>query len=183
MESKIYSWEDKKTLGDVFEKLMLNRLKTLFPDASIDNPNKKFEYWDIHVNGNIQLECKYDFEAIFTNNICIEVGQDGRDSGLMTSKSTHYAIYDGNVVYLVLSNKIKELLINEYDNKLQRFLDDKNTDDESLNLNNIIYHENFPLNQGGRIKYMKWYLIPKQFFSKICLEVGSIDNLTFKDLL
>jgi len=187
MNKKIYSWKEKKRQGDLFERFIVRDIKKKkYPNAEIDNPNKKFEYWDIFVNNDITIECKHDIYAAHTGNICIEYEQDSRPSGIGTSKAKYYIIcdgvYDGKTIFLISAKNIRKLITVEYENKLKAFIEDSTID--SLNLNGIQKQELYPLNQGnGYIKYMSWYLIPKELFKKYCLEVNNIFEMTYKDLV
>ena len=187
MDKKIYSWEEKKRQGDLFERFIVRDIKKKkYPNAKIDNPNKKFEYWDIFINKDITIECKHDIYGAYTGNICIEIGQDDRYSGINTTKAKYYIIcdgvYDGKTMYLISVENIKKLIAVEYEDKLKAFIENLTID--TLNLSGIQKQESYPLNQGnGYIKHMDWYLIPKKIFKKYCLEVNNIFEMTYDELI
>jgi hypothetical protein len=185
---KEYLFDEKNDEGKEFELFCLNEIREKkYPQALIDNPDKKFEYWDIYVNEGIQIECKNDIEAATTNNICIEVAQDGRPSGVKITKAKYWlhcdGIRDGNEMFLAKTEKILELLDIEYNNKLQRFINKENKPGETLNFNGIQFQSIYPVNQGRYTKYMDWYLIPKTIFAKYCLEVTDIGEMTYKNMI
>lgn len=192
MEKKTYPWQEKKRQGDLFERFIVRDIRRKkYSNAIIDNPNKKFEYWDIYVNDDITIECKHDVYSSKTGNICIEFAQDDvdrkrKDSGINLTKAKYYIIcdgvYDGKTVYLISVDKIKELIAVEYEDKIQKLI---NGDDsaEVTNLKGIRKQELYPLPQGGGyVKYMSWYLIPKELFKEYCLEVNSIFEMTYNEL-
>jgi hypothetical protein len=182
--SKENSWKEKKEEGDIFENssvLDINKKRGLH--LFVDSPNKKFEYWDLidKYIPSITIECKNDERGFDTNNICIEVGCDGKLSGLRVTEAKYWLISGGTRIFLILTTTLKKLVIEEYDNKLKRVIDGI---DDVLDVNGIRYDVKYPVKQGdGTTKYMNWYLIPQKFFAGFCLEVADRNKMTYEKLI
>ena len=177
-----FIWEEKKGEGDEFEKIAANDIRMKkYPTAYVDDRGKKFDWWDIYVSDTIKIECKNDKKGFTTHNICIEVGCNGKPSGLNVTEAEYWLISGGVKTFLIKTTEIKRLIKEEYDDKLKRIKEDENY---IPNLNGIRYEQKYPANQGnGTIKYMDWYLIPQEFFAKFCLEVAEGNNMTYDKLI
>ena len=115
-----------------------------------------------------------------TKRICIEVGQDGRDSGLRLTKSKYYIIYDDELMYLILTEDIKKLIRKHYVYEYNKYMKDL---DYVTDFGGILYHKDFEVGQGTYSKKMEWYLIPRKLFIQYCLEVGDFRKLTYEKLI
>jgi hypothetical protein len=71
---------------------------------------EEYSFYDIVLfNGSFAepsktLECKYDEMASISGNICIEVGCNGRLSGLLITKANYWLIVDGEtpIIFAIL---------------------------------------------------------------------------------
>lgn len=129
---------------------------------------------------NNTMECKLDKAGLTTNNVCIEVGQDGRPSGLLLTKAGFWLQSTGDHEYLAKSDAIKKLIKEKYSDVLNALIDGTGTNG---NLSRIQFQSRFPKEQKGYIKYMDWYLIPKELFKTICLEDKPSGELTYDGLI
>jgi hypothetical protein len=177
-----HSWEETKKVGDEFEEFSANDIRIKkYPQAYVDDRGKKFDWWDIYVNETIKIECKNDKKGFTTENICIEVGCDGKPSGLKVTEAEYWLISGGVKTFLIKTTELKKLIKEEYHDKLKRAEMD---DNYVFDLNGIQYQLKYPVDQGNGItKYMDWYLIPQEFFTKFCLEVGVGDKMTYDKLI
>jgi hypothetical protein len=187
MVDKENSWNDKLTVGEKFEQKSIEYIKKKYPLAHkfLSENSSELKYYDIIIpelfnNEIVGVECKYDEEALNSNNLCIEIKCNGIESGLHATKSKYWLHCDGNKTYLALTDRIKELVRIEYHEKLQRFIDETNKPGEVLR---IRLDKNYRLQQQkGEYKYMDWYLIPKDLFASYCLEVADRDKMTYNNL-
>lgn len=190
MYEKENSWKDKLTVGEEFELETIKHIREKrYPLAHkfISNNSNELKYYDINIpelsigSSLIGIECKYDEEAFNSNNLCIEIGCNGVESGLTVTKSKYWLHSDTKKIYLILTDKLRELIRIEYHEKLQKFIDETNKPGELLR---IRLDKNYKLQQQkGVYKYMDWYLIPKDLFSEYCLEVAERDKMTYIDLI
>ena len=180
--NKECTWDKMKGVGDEFEKFSANDIRIKkYPQAYVDDRGKKFDWWDIYVSETIKIECKNDLMGFVTENICIEVGCNGKPSGLRVTEAEYWLISGGVKTFLIKTTELKRLVKEEYDDKLKRVCEDENYFPD---FNGIRYQSKFPLNQGNGItKYMDWYLIPQEFFAKFCLEVGVGNKMTYDELV
>jgi|JFJP01.1.fsa_nt_gi hypothetical protein len=160
---------------------------------------------------NEGIEIKNDLEAEFTDNICIEYTQDSRLSGISITKSKYWIQYDQHYLYLAFTDEIKRLIRSYlvYHRDFTKFskklgASDYTSEECDIHLDefrrtskekygkmyddiksekSIIDIPNKKLNQGTYYKYMGLYLIPKKLFSKYCLEVAHINEMTYKKLV
>lgn len=177
-----YLWKTKKKEGDAFEIISVEDIqKKKYPEAFIDDRGKKFDLWDIYICKTIKIECKNDERGFDTNNICIEVGCDGKPSGLNVTEAEYWLISGGVKTFLILTSTLKKLIKEEYDDKMEKFKKDENY---IPNFNGIRYDVKYPVEQGdGTTKYMDWYLIPQDFFAGFCLEVADKNKMTYEKLI
>ena len=188
MIDKENSWDDKLTIGEKFEQESIKFINEKYPLAHKFHSENSTElkYYDIIIpelsnNGIVGVECKYDEEALNSNNLCIEIKCNDVKSGLHATKSKYWLHCDGNKTYLALTDKIKELVRIEYHEKLQKFIDETNEPGELLR---IRLDTNYKLQQKkGEYKFMDWYLIPKDLFASYCLEVNDISEMTYNNLI
>ena len=184
-DEKVHGFDEEYEDGKQFEILILNGLKEKrgFIKAYRFEPEDKtmlYQY-DIGVPEIFdgKIETKYDKKAAETQNLCIEVNQDGRISGLKKTEAKFWIHCDLTYIYIAYVKDIKELIIEKYVNPLHRL---KNEPDFDTDLGGIILQQNFPKQQKVYTKYMDWYLIPKKLFRTICLEVELINEITYKDI-
>jgi hypothetical protein len=161
------SWKITSKLGFDFEKFILEDInEKILPLAYKNMIKEKYSLHDIILfNGDFSkppktLECKYDLMAGITGNICIEVGCNGRWSGLLISKADYWLIADGEKAYIAERQKIHECIVE--------------------NMENIEYMKNCRVLQENSItKDMDIYLIKKSIFEKYCVEISNINELKY----
>lgn len=164
-------WLESLKIGDNFEKYVLEGLNNiLFPLAYKNMKKEDYSYYDIVLmtaNSLVNyktLECKYDYMASITGNICIEVACNGRLSGLLITKADYWIIGDGIKVYIIKKDRIRDCIVENPDS--------------------IKYDKACNIEQGkGVFKTMSIYLIPKRIFEKYCDEISDIENINFECLL
>lgn len=165
------SWKEASELGFKFENFILEDInKKVLPLAYKNMKKEEYSFYDIVLfNGNFAepsktLECKYDEMASISGNICIEVGCNGRLSGLLITKANYWLIGDGITAYLIKKEKIHDCIMN--------------------NMKVIPYKkkENV-LQEDGVVKEMDLYLIPKRIFEPYCEEISNINELKYDCLV
>jgi hypothetical protein len=164
-------WKVSSKMGFEFEDFCLLDLnEKKFPLAYKNMKKEDFSFYDIIIpsennpNNIKTIECKFDYKAKETQNICIEVGCNGRLSGLTISKANYWIISDGEESFIIEKQKINDCIVE--------------------NLNNGVWKKNKcnVEQENGVWKEMDIYLIPKRIFIKYCIEIGSINNLTYDSL-
>ncbi len=163
-------WKTSSEMGFKFEDFSLSEIQEKILPLAYKNMKKEdYSYYDIVLfNGNFSgsktVECKFDKRAIETGNICIEVGCNGRLSGLSISKADFWIISDGVTTYIAKLEDIKRCIIQ--------------------NMDSIRYIKNCNVEQeDGVYKEMDIYLPPKRIFEKYCLEINGINDMTYKCFL
>ena len=107
--------EDYKR-GRKVEETILNAIKNKYPEAYIQEGY--FKDWDIFIPElKFGIEVKYDIESIQTGNYLIETKDNGKPSGLTTSKAKYWVIYDGDSYLWLLTENIKKCIA---DNNLKK---------------------------------------------------------------
>lgn len=165
------SWKIASELGFKFEAFVLKDItEKVLPLAYKNMKKEDYSYYDIVLfNGDFSkrpktLECKYDEMAAQTGNICIEIGCNGRWSGLLITQADYWLICDGETAYLAEKQKIHECIVE--------------------NMGNIQFKKNCRvLQEGGITKDMDIYLIKKSIFEPYCSEIASINELKYDCLL
>jgi len=113
------------------------------------------------LNSQKTVECKFDRAANETGNICIEVGCNGRWSGLLLTTANYWIITDGVTGYIIETQKIKDC-IHENDGK------------------GVWKKYKCRVEQErGMTKDMDIYLIPKRIFEPYCCEVSNINEMKY----
>ena len=107
--------EDYKR-GREVEETILNAIKNKYPEAYTQEGY--FKDWDIFIPKlKFGIEVKYDIESIQTGNYLIETKDNGKPSGLTTSKAIYWVIYDGDSYLWLLTENIKKCIA---DNNLKK---------------------------------------------------------------
>jgi hypothetical protein len=161
------SWKETSEMGFEFEDFVLEDInKKVLPLAYKNTIKENYSFYDIILfKGNFgeqskTLECKYDEKASHTGNICIEVGCNGRASGLLVTTADYWLIGDGYIGYLIETTRIREYILE--------------------NGNEIIYKPKCLIKQeDGVYKEMDIYLIKKSIFEKYCSEINNIDDMKY----
>lgn len=158
------SWEEMKIIGDDFEMFcVLDMRKKGQPNAFLNVVKENFLFYDIILPDiNKFIECKFDKESAKTGNICIEVGCNGRLSGLLITKANYWIISDGIIGYIIKIDEIRKCIAEE---------------------SNLIYKKEYPVTQqDGVSKDMNFYLIPRNIFEKYCDEINNINSMKYETL-
>ena len=110
------------------------------------------------------VECKFDEMGAVSGNICIEVGQFGRQSGLLITKAEHWIISDGITTFIAKTKRIHDCIVE--------------------NMHQIEYKRKERVEQKkGVFKEMDMYIIPRRFFIPYCDEIGNINEMKYDCLL
>lgn len=167
------AWEDTFETGGLFEDFCLKDISEKKYPAAFKNTiwEKLSEYDIVLFDGNVSkldsqktVECKFDRAAKETGNICIEVGCNGRWSGLLLTKADYWIITDGETLYIIEQEKIWDC-IHENDG------------------NGVWKKYKCRVEQErGVTKDMDIYLIPKRIFVKYCCEIGNINEMKYDTL-
>lgn len=198
--NEIHDFNESNEIGKILEDIGIRDIGKIYPSIHKYLPNNGD--YDLFIDEiNEGVECKNDVAAARTVNICIEFGQDGRESGIVLTKAKFWLHYDQTNLYLALTDEIRKL-INAYDEYWKGYNKtieeeksiieyEKNAvikygemyDDISKTKGFVILKQlKFPEEQNGYTKLMDWYLIPKTIFKKYCLEVNLVNDMTYKNL-
>ena len=166
-------WKETSKAGFDFEDFCLKDITEKKNPLAYKNMQKEnYSYYDIVLHdGNVSpqhvqktLECKFDEKAHETGNICIEVGCNGRLSGLLITKADYWLISDGYETFLITKARIHDCIMN--------------------NMKILQFMKKYPVTQeDGVTKEMDFYLIPKKIFSNWCLEIADINNMTYAEMI
>lgn len=159
-------WKTTSGIGFDFEDICLSEINRKINPLAYKNMKKEeYSYYDLILfNGNFNekqktVECKFDKLAHETGNICIEVGCNGRLSGLLITKADFWLIGDGHDMFLIKREDISRCISEN---------------------SNIRYNNKYPVTQeDGVVKEMNFYLIPKRIFINYCLEVNDVEKMTY----
>jgi hypothetical protein len=180
---KEHWFEETDAIGRKYELEKLEEIKKIYPQSHKYEPNEKWRMFECDIvipEIMSSVECKADYAGETTLNVCIEVGQDGRKSGLYKTLAKYWLHCDGIKDYFLKTDDIKKLIKEMHDDEMMKF---KANPDYIPNLHGIIYQSKFRKNQGNYDKLMDWYLIPKELFKTICLEVKDKGKLTYRNLI
>lgn len=165
-------WKTTSEAGFNFEDFCLSEINQKVNPLAYKNLIKgDFSYYDIILfDGNFAeghkqktIECKFDEMAAISQNICIEVGCNGRWSGLLITKADFWLIGDGIEIFLIKKEDISRCI--------------------TENTYNIQYRRKERVKQeDGVVKEMDLYLIPKRIFVNYCLEFGNINEMKYDKL-
>lgn len=167
------AWEDTLAEGKKYEDFCLMEInKKALPLAYKNMKKEEYSYYDLILfDGNVSrldkqqtVECKFDKKGAETGNICIEVGCNGKLSGLLVTKADFWFISDGITMYIAKTSRIHDCIVDNMD-KL-RYIPKCNVEQED-----------------GVFKEMDIYLIPRRIFELYCEEFGNINNITYICLL
>ena len=159
------SWKEASAKGFEFEKFILEDINNKVLPLAYKNMKKEdYSFYDIFLfDGNFSepiktLECKYDEMSYSTGNICIEVGCNGRWSGLLITKADYWLIADGETAYIIEKQRIHDCIIEHPE----------------------IRYETFKVQQEGNdTKNMNIYLIKKSIFEPYCCEISNINEIKY----
>lgn len=174
MEEKENDWYETFSKGGGFENLFLKQITAEKYPLSYKNMDKnEYSYYDIILfNGKfpivlkeqIKVECKFDEMAFISKNICIEVGCNGRLSGLLITMAQYWVITDGHTVFVIKPDEIRRCLIEHIDE--------------------IEYKKKHRVTQKkGEYKEMDLYIIPRRMFDGYCCEIGDINNIRYNSIV
>jgi hypothetical protein len=163
-------WKLSSEMGFEFEDFSLADInEKVLPLAYKNMKKEEYAYYDIVLlNGNFvnpkTAECKFDEMGSITGNICIEVGCWGRQSGLLITKADYWIISDGNITFIIETQRIHDCIVE--------------------NMDYIEYRKKERVSQGkGKYKEMDMYLIPKRYFEPYCCEIGNVDEMKYTCLV
>lgn len=163
-------WKTTSQAGFKFEDFCLMDInEKKYPLAYKNMKKEEYSYYDIILfNGNFvenkTVECKFDEKAHETGNICIEVGCNGRLSGLLITTADFWIIGDGHEMFLIKKSKIVDCILE--------------------NEANIQLRKKYPVEQeDGIVKEMNFYLIPKRIFRNYCLEATSMIDMKYDKMI
>lgn len=73
------------------------------------NDNNEYDFID---SNDVKYEVKFDGYSNTSNNFFIEFLGYGKSSGISVTQSKYYIITDGNLYLLILTKKLKKLIMN-----------------------------------------------------------------------
>lgn len=166
------TWEESKKIGEDFEKEIALGIKTkLGIDVKKNDDKSKFKLYDLILDNGKTIECKFDERAEDTKNFCIETHCDGNESGILTTSADYWAVTNKEQVFLIKISELKKCI---YDGHTSLYPEEPTK---------FLHMEIYPVKQGdGVVKLMDFYTIPIHLFSEYCVEINSIDKMTYKDL-
>ena len=166
-------WEGRFKVGADFEKDTLKDIsEKKYPLAFLNMIKENLKYYDIVLfSGRIpidleketKVECKFDEMALISGNICIEIGCNGRASGLTETKAKYWIICDSETTYLIEKEKIRQCIID--------------------NMDIIEYKPKCWVKQEETYKEMDLYLIKKSIFAPYCLEIADKYKMTYEKMI
>ena len=165
------SFQDALDEGKKFENIILDDIKQKkYPLAYRNMVKENLAYYDIvleDINSNQKktIECKYDKKSAETGNICIEVGCNGRLSGLLVTTADFWMITDTFKGYLIKTENIRKC-IHEKENEIE-------------------YKPKCWVKQedDNHYKQMNMFLIPNDIFVEYCDEVNLINEMKYDCLI
>jgi hypothetical protein len=110
---KNYDFDKDLPLGHVAENICLARIKRKYPQAY--RVQGYYKGCDIVVpEMGITVEVKYDDMSQKTDRYFIETASDGSPSGLTTTESIWWVIYDGSHLIWVATEALRDILRGEW---------------------------------------------------------------------
>jgi len=117
--------KDKKR-GEIGEKIAFQVLESEYPKTEILKAQGKQPDWDFAI-GKMYFEVKYDEMAFDTGNICFEVSNGTKLTGIFASKSHE-------ILYVIPTKKSKEYQVFKFNRiKLLKWLDENPTLTRAVN--------------------------------------------------
>ena len=166
------SWKESLKMGDVFERFIkIDIWRKLKLKSTKNEVAANLKLYDLILENDLTLECKFDKKGKESRNICIETRCNGNKSGIMTTTADYWVISDGERVFLIKTKDIKRCIYEGYTslypNEPTKFL----------------HMKKYPVKQeDGVTKLMDFFTIPMHLFSEYCVEVEDIDKMTYKEL-
>ena len=166
------SWKESLEIGENFEKFVISELQNkLALSAEKNEVAVNFKLYDITLENGKTIECKCDERAEETKNICIETHCDGNESGILTTSADYWLITDNINGFLIKTSE------------LRRCINEGHTSLFPKEPTKFLHMVNYPVKQeDGSRKLMNFYTIPIHLFSEYCVEVGEINEMTYKEL-
>jgi hypothetical protein len=151
---------------------------------------------------NEGIEVKNDIMAAKTHNICIEIGQTLKDSegetvpsGLLKTKFKFWMQFDQikwNFAYTARIKKMYYWYLDAKKKYVETLSSSTLTGEELTKLERDLREKLMGMQikyrvrenqKNGVVKLMDLFLVPQKIFQKICLEVETLENMTYKDLI
>jgi len=166
------SWKESLEIGENFEKFVTNNIqKKLGLNVTKNEVVIKYKLYDLTLENGITVECKCDERAENTKNICIETHCEGNESGILTTTADYWMITDNIQGFLIKTDEIRRCIIEGH------------TDLYPEEPTKFLHIVNYPVKQEDKsVKIMNFYTIPIHLFSKYCIEVNHINNMTYENL-
>lgn len=167
------SWKESLKIGDIFERfIMIDIWRKLKLKSTKNEVAANLKLYDLILENNITIECKFDKKGRETGNVCIETRCDGNKSGIMITTADYWIISDRERTFLIKTINIKKCIYEGYTS----LFPDKPT--------KFLHMKKFPIKQeDGVVKLMDFFTIPMTLFSEYCEEVEEINKMTYKILL
>jgi hypothetical protein len=166
------SWKESLKVGDVFERFVKidiwrkTKLKSTKNEVAAN-----LKLYDLILENDLTIECKYDKKGKESGNICIETRCNGKKSGIMTTTADYWVITDGEKTFLIKTKEIKRCI---YEGFTALFPNEPTK---------FLHMKKYPVKQeDGVTKLMDFFTIPMRIFSEYCVEVEDIDKMTYKEL-
>ena len=102
------TFKEDLPVGEEAEIMVLNMIKQKYPSAyKIEG---RFKYYDIYVpETGMRIEVKRDIGSKNSDNYFIEYNCNGYDSGIMSSRSDYYVIFDENKFIWIRTDTLKSI--------------------------------------------------------------------------
>ena len=102
------NWDEDIIKGEEIEYKLLDYLKKKYPQSR--KIKGEFKDFDIEVpEKDIKIEVKRDIGSNNSNNFFIEYECNYKESGISSTKATHWAIYDESSFHWLKTSKLKAL--------------------------------------------------------------------------
>ncbi len=102
------TFKEDLPIGEEAELMVLNMIQDKYPTAY--KIQGHFKYYDIYVpETGMRIEVKRDIGSNKSSNFFIEYNCNGYDSGIMSSRSDYYVIFDENKFIWIRTDKLKSI--------------------------------------------------------------------------
>jgi hypothetical protein len=166
------SWKESLKVGEDFEKFVIKDINDKIGYKCQKNEvAANLKLYDLVLENDLTLECKFDLKGKESRNICIETRCNGNKSGIMTTTADYWIISDGEQVFLIKTKEIKRCI---YEGFTALFPEEPTK---------FLHMKKYPVKQeDGVTKLMDFFTIPMRIFSEYCVEVEDLDKMTYKAL-
>ena len=169
-----HDWDTTSKAGFDFEDTTLKDItQKKYPLAYKNMTKTEYSYYDLVLfNGKfpivmeeqLKVECKFDEFGLISKNICIEVGCNGRLSGLALTTAQFWIISDGVTTFIAKTDEIRRCIA-ENDQEIEYKRKER------------------VIQKKGEYKEMDMYIIPRRIFEPYCCEIGKMTEMKYDCLV